>query len=189
MAYLIAVASSDEVNVDLTFGAAEGFTIYEVEGTSYRKKEYRQVPAEAEEETSGTDISRSDFGDDGDNTSNISDNRINSEEYRQESGNESNSADVGGNGYGCGGGNEAGCGTGGGCGAGGGCGHGGAQPKVELISDCRSLVCKKIGFQAQKQLEKKQIASFDVSCSVEDALTKISTYFDKLDNHKPYRRA
>ncbi|WP_044916988.1 NifB/NifX family molybdenum-iron cluster-binding protein [Butyrivibrio sp. WCE2006] len=147
MAYLIAVASSDDVNVDLTFGAAAGFTIYEVEGTSYRKKEYRQVP------------------------------------------NESNSADVGGNGYGCGGGNEAGCGTGGGCGAGGGCGHGGAQPKVELISDCRSLVCKKIGFQAQKQLEKKQIASFDVSCSVEDALTKISTYFDKLDNHKPYRRA
>ncbi len=153
MAYLIAVASSDEVNVDLTFGAAEGFTIYEVEGTSYRKKEYRQVPAEAEEETSGTDISKLDSC----------------------SGEENDTG--------------SGCGTGGGCGAGGGCGHGGAQPKVELISDCRSLVCKKIGFQAQKQLEKKQIASFDVSCSVEDALTKISTYFDKLDNHKPYRRA
>ena len=90
----------------------------------------------------------------------------------------------GGQGSGCGG-QTAGCGgnSGGGCG-----GAGGASKKVELIADCRSLVCQKIGFQAQKQLEKKAIAGFDVDCSVDEALAKIAAYFDKIDNHISLRR-
>lgn len=32
--------------------------------------------------------------------------------------------------------------------------QGGTFPKVQLLSDCRCIVCKKIGFNIQKQLEK-----------------------------------
>ncbi len=77
--------------------------------------------------------------------------------------------------------NGTGCG-----GAGGGCGAG--ISKVSLISDCRCVVCKKIGFQAQKQFEKKAISVFDVECTVDEALQKISFYYNKIDNHKSFRK-
>lgn len=69
----------------------------------------------------------------------------------------------------------------------GGCGAGEASAKVELISDCRCVVCKKIGFHIQKQLERKAISAFDVSCSVKEALEKISHYFTRMDNHESLR--
>ena len=171
MSYLIAVATSDAKAVDLGFGAAKGFHIYEVEGTEYKEKEYREF---AEDEAD--------------------------EAVSRQAGASSTSSEV--HSGGCGD-SQAGCnGQVGGCdgsGAGGACGgnaggHGGcggsdgALKKVELIADCRSLVCKKIGFQAQKQLEKKAIAGFDIECSVDEALTKIATYFDKIDNHVSLRR-
>lgn len=88
-------------------------------------------------------------------------------------------------------GNIGGCGKGG-CksGAGGGCsGSGEVSGKVEIVSDCRSIVCKKIGFHIQKQLERKAITSFDVDCTVEEALQKITAYFYKVDTHQSFRRA
>ncbi len=84
---------------------------------------------------------------------------------------------------GCGGNNGACCGNGKGCN-----GLSDVAVKVELISDCRCVVCKKVGFQAQKQFEKKAISVFDVDCKVEEALKKISFYFDKIDNHEVFRR-
>jgi hypothetical protein len=76
----------------------------------------------------------------------------------------------------------------GGCGNGGGCtGASGNFPKVELIRDCRCVVCKKIGFNVQKQFEKLAITSFDVDCTVELALKKITTYLEKMDNHQSLR--
>ena len=137
--YLIAVASSDGVNIDQSFGAANGFTIYEVEGTDYYRKEFRY----AEESSAGVNC-----------------------------------------GSGCGSeGSNKGCGSGSGC-----AGGGAANAKVDLIADCRSLVCKKIGFQAQKALEKKAISGFDIECTVNEALSKISAYFEKLDNHRSLRK-
>ena len=160
MSYLIAVATSDAKVVDLGFGAAKGFHIYEVEGTSYKEKEYREF---AEEEIS-SDVQSGCGG------------------QTSECGDTSNCGRPSG---GCGDGSQGGCGAGSQSGCG---GSDGALKKVELIADCRSLVCKKIGFQAQKQLEKKAIAGFDVDCSVDEALTKIATYFDKIDNHVSLRR-
>jgi len=149
MSYLIAVATSDAKVVDLGFGAAKGFHIYEVDGTEYKEKEYREF---AEEDTA--------------------------EQAAEGCGQDGQTAGCGGNsGSGCGGNSGGGCG-----------GAGGASKKVELIADCRSLVCQKIGFQAQKQLEKKAIAGFDVDCSVDEALAKIAAYFDKIDNHISLRR-
>lgn len=75
-----------------------------------------------------------------------------------------------------------GSGTGGGCG-----GAGGTSAKVELVSDCRCIVCKKIGFHIQKQLERKAISAFDVTCPVEEALKKIAYYFSRMDNHESLR--
>ena len=76
-----------------------------------------------------------------------------------------------------------------GCGGqGNGCsGPDGIISKVAIIADCRCVVCKKIGFQAQKQFEKKAISVFDVECTVEEALNKISYYYNKIDNHESFK--
>ena len=70
-----------------------------------------------------------------------------------------------------------------------GCGSGAGEgsSKVELISDCRCIVCKKIGFRIRKQLERKAISAFDVSAPVEEALAKIVYYFERMDNHESLR--
>lgn len=81
----------------------------------------------------------------------------------------------------CNQGEAGGCGTGG-CGA-----EGGHLQKVDLVADCRCIVCKKIGFQAQKQLEKLAISSFDVECTIEEALSKIVNYLYKVDSHQSLR--
>ncbi len=85
---------------------------------------------------------------------------------------------------------SGGCGSAHGCGngAGGGCGgRNEVSSKVELISDCRCIVCKKIGFHIQKQLERKAISAFDVSCLVEEALDKITMYYNRIDKHESLR--
>ena len=77
-----------------------------------------------------------------------------------------------------------GCGEGSGCGSGAGCGgNPGLHPNIELISDCRCIVCKKVGFRLLKELERRAIASFDIECEVGEALEKITAYFYKVDNH------
>ena len=88
------------------------------------------------------------------------------------------------------------CGNGGSCGNVSGCGGNGqgcgggteVLGKVALIEDCRAVVCRKIGFQAQKQFEKKAISVFDIEVSVEDALDKISSYYYKIDNRQSLRQ-
>ena len=82
-----------------------------------------------------------------------------------------------------------------GCGSNGcsGNGHGCSGPtdvidKVTLIEDCRCVVCKKIGFQAQKQFERKAISVFDVECEISEPLEKISNYYEKIDNHRSMRK-
>lgn len=79
------------------------------------------------------------------------------------------------------------CGNSDGCGSGCG-GQGGNSSKVELISDCRAVVCKKIGFHIQKQLERKAISFFDVSCTIKEALDKITAYYSRIDNHEALRK-
>ncbi len=139
MSYKIAVASSDGIQIDETFGAAKRFIIYEVADGTCRRLEERTFRKE-ETDNNGVSIA-------------------------------------------------AGCKKEGGCGGGtgGGCGAGEASEKVELISDCRCVVCKKIGFHIQKQLERRAISAFDVSVSVEEALEKISQYFSQMDNHESLR--
>lgn len=87
-------------------------------------------------------------------------------------------------------GNDGRCGKGScNAGSGGGCSGGSeVSAKVEFISDCRCIVCKKIGFHIQKQLGRKAITSFDVTCTVEEALQKITAYFHKVDTHQAFRR-
>ena len=147
MSYKIAVASSDGLQIDETFGSAEKFIIYEVLDGKYQKSEERL----SVQEVTGKETSQ--------------------ELIRE--------ACI----------PQGGCGTVGGCSgrAEGGCSGGNVSAKVELISDCRCVVCKKIGFNIQKQLERKAISAFDVSCTVEEALSKISHYFSRIDNHESLR--
>lgn len=147
MAYKIAVGSSDGTNVDLSFGSALEFYIYEVDGTQYRLLEKREYELPEGAAPVQADAAK-DCGD------------------------------------------SQGCGSGGGCGTGGGCGSGGgAFPKVQLVSDCRCVICAKVGFNIQKQFEKLAITSFDVDCTVTEALDKITVYFDKIDNHQSLRNS
>ena len=143
MSYKIAVATSDYINVDETFGQAKRFIIYEADGKNFKKLEERDV--------------EDDF---------VVECKI----------------------------SETGCGTGGGCGSGTGCsggsgcgGNGEVSFKISSLFDCRAIVCKKIGVSAQKQFEKKAISYFDVSCTVEEALDKITFYYDRIDNHMSLR--
>lgn len=138
MSYKIAIASSDEKNINETFGSAKSFTIYEVTDGVYSESEKRIFQSEA--------------------TENLSNN--------------------------C---NSTSCGSSNGCGSGCG-GQSDASSKVELISDCRAVVCKKIGFHIQKQLERKAISAFDVSCCIEEALSKITNYYSRIDRHESLRK-
>jgi predicted Fe-Mo cluster-binding NifX family protein len=61
------------------------------------------------------------------------------------------------------------------------------SPKVQLVSDCRCLLCTQIGFRILKQLSKKAISPFEIEGSIEDALEKIIKYYDRLDRHQPLR--
>lgn len=83
------------------------------------------------------------------------------------------------------------CGSGSGC-SGGGHGCGGSEEvsaKVSVIEDCRCVICKKIGFQAQKQFEKRAISVFDIECRITDAIDKIAAYYNKIDNGRSLRAA
>lgn len=145
MSYKIAIASSDEIHIDESFGSAKVFHIFEVTDGTYVKSEDRIVVEETETPEKAA--------------------------VTQES---------------CG--NSGGCGNNGCHTRTGGCsGNEGTSSKVELISDCRCIVCKKIGFHVQKQLERRAITSFGVDCSVEEALNKISSYFQKVDTHQSLR--
>ena len=138
MSYKIALASSDGTNIDVHFGAAGSFLIYEVsdEGafSLLERRDYDGV-----DEAAGS--------------------------------------------AGCGPAPD-GCGTASCGGQGKGCGQGAAvSAKVRLVEDCRCVVAAKIGFNVTKQLEKKAISGFDVECTVQEALEKITKYFHSVDNH------
>ncbi|MGI6108430.1 MAG: hypothetical protein ACOYB8_01120 [Eubacteriaceae bacterium] len=142
MNYRIAVASSDRIHVDLSFGSAKGFDIYEVNGKNFRFMEERiYVPSEvtaARKDNCPTENS---------------------------CGNTERS-----------------------CGNGMFCTHGETVfPKLQLIRDCRCLVCLKAGFSIQKQLEKMAVILFDVDSSTEEVLTGITGYLDRIDNHQSLR--
>ncbi|MBQ9279377.1 MAG: hypothetical protein IJ224_12175 [Lachnospiraceae bacterium] len=159
MSYKIAVATSDEINVDETFGQAKRFIIYEADGKTYKKIEERDV-----EDGSDADNKASESVQEGCELSAGCDPKPESCEA------------------------GAGCGSGTGCGGGGGCGgNGEVSYKIFSLFDCRAVVCKKIGVSAQKQFEKKAISYFDVSCSIEEALDKITFYYNRIDNHVSLR--
>ncbi|MBR1815224.1 MAG: hypothetical protein IJ763_00830 [Lachnospiraceae bacterium] len=165
MSYKIAVASSDELNVDETFGQARRFIIYEADGREYKKLEERVV------EDAGQDGAQDISGVGGSEPAGCNPDAAGCD---VNSGCSPETAD---------------CGSGDGCGSGGGCGNGGGanHAKLSLVLDCRALVCKKIGFSVQKQLEKKAISSFDVACPIEEALDKITFYYNRMDNHQSLR--
>ena len=155
MDYKIAVASSDGIRIDRSFGAADFFDIYEVEGTEYHLLARREISLpEAQKQTDDTA-------------------RAVTANFRKEQKD-------------CGTGTD--CGSSESCGSGKGCGvSSGSFPKVELVRDCRCIVCAKIGFQIQKQLERMAITAFDIDCTVEEALEKITTYLQKTDHHQSLR--
>lgn len=169
MTYKIAVASSDCITVDGAFGEVTEFRIYQVEGEQYTQVEYRKMPEPLIQKPEDTAVAQ----------------RADSTDQQNCSGQDSDPIEAGCCGRQDSNPTEAGCC--GGHGGHGGCGCGtpdGSSIRIEALSDCRSIVCKKIGPHAKKLLERKAIAAFDVDCSVEDALKKIIFYYNRMDRHK-----
>ncbi len=152
MSYKIAVASSDGVHIDFSFGGAKQFRIYEAEGPEYRFAETRNCESYMQAYTDAQEYLKC-----GVDTSVESVQSCDSRNPCMESA-------------------EGTCGTA--CG-----GKNGAGEKVNLIADCRCVVCRKIGFHVQKQLEKLAVIGFDVDCSVDEALQKITQYLVRVDGH------
>ena len=169
MTYKIAVASSDGITVDGAFGEVTEFRIYQVEGEQYTQVEYRKMPEPLIQKPEDTAVAQ----------------RADSTDQQNCSGQDSEHTEAG-----CCGGQDSDpteAGYCGGHGGHGGCGCGtpdGSSVRIKVLSDCRSIVCKKIGPHAKKLLERKAIAAFDVDCSVEDALKKIILYYNRKDRHK-----
>lgn len=61
--------------------------------------------------------------------------------------------------------------------------------RVSLISDCRALLCKKIGTNFEKQLGRKGIISYQIDEPIEEALQIIIEYYRKVDNHISLRNS
>jgi hypothetical protein len=168
MAYKIAIGSSDEVNV-------QTFLIYDVWGTKYRLAERREVveDTKADEGVKSEASAKTCSYGETDNLSTID--KRSSNEQCGAYGESTGSCGISGSHGACGG-SSTGCG-----GSGSGClGPTEVVSKVALIADCRCVVCKKVGFQAQKQFEKKAISVFDVECTIEEALDKITSYYAKV---------
>lgn len=135
MGYRIAVATSDGVNVDLHFGAANAFAIYDVEGLDFKKTEARVVP-----DSEGTPSQGCSSG----------------------------------SGSSC----DSGCGDRNRC-------HGVEKsPAVEMLSDCRCIVCTKVGRSIIRQFEQRAISTFDITMPINEALPKIVGYYHKIDIKK-----
>ncbi len=134
MAYKVAVATSDGIHVDLSFGSAPSFLIYEVDNNLQIHLQETRVYEEIDKQEDGSLDCK-----------NV----------------------------------PEGCHGGHGCG-----GHQKSAPKIRLVEDCRCVLCKKIGFQAQKQLEKKAITAFAVEYEIVAALGRIISYFDRVDHHR-----
>ena len=162
MSYKIAIGSSDGVNIDLKFGAVDYFSIYEVEGTNYEFVEKRSVNPNDEKVILFDRKDKKTVGDKSSCNTSIG---------------------CGNKNIGCGNNANSGCsGNGGGC-----LGPSDVTDRVDVVSDCRCVVCAKVGFQAQKQFEKKAISVFDIECDIELALQKITAYYDKIDSHRSLR--
>ncbi|QNU68610.1 hydrogenase [Ruminiclostridium herbifermentans] len=162
MSYKIAIASTDGIHVNAHFRSSLIFYIVEVnDDGSYFFKEERIVPSLAVDQVSDDKLSSC---------------------GNKEVFSENNS-----------------CGSNSNCGSGScsnlhinGCGGGHSDEQIEqrvsLISDCRCLLCKKIGPSAERQLARKAITTFQIDNKIDFLLAKIIDYYTKVDNHISLRK-
>ena len=61
------------------------------------------------------------------------------------------------------------------------------EVRVNILSDCRCVLCSKIGFSGVKALESKKIIPLDVVGPVKDSVNQVVDYFYRLDNHLSMR--
>ncbi len=57
------------------------------------------------------------------------------------------------------------------------------KAKIEVLKDCRCLICKKIGDNADRHLQRSAITVFAIEGEVEEIIKKIVNYYEKMDNH------
>jgi nitrogen fixation protein NifX len=120
MAYNIAVASTDGINIDKHFGASDSFFIIKVNDDGTYENLGERVVAEAQKDISSTSC-------------------------------------------------------------GGYSGDPSIQKKIEVISDCKCLLCSKCGPGSEKKIGKNNISAFEIDLKIDEALKKIIKYYKKSD--------
>ena len=163
MSIKVAIASSDSLNVDLHFGQAKSFLIYELKESKFVLTEKREFPASETErrELPATPVVEPAVPEPG--------RRV---ETTSAAGDVSDCNPSGG--FACG----SGCGgSGGGCGGGAG---GPLAPAVELLLDCRAVVAAQIGQGMGRQFQRNAISVFDIELPIEEALNKLAAYYLKF---------
>ena len=169
MSYKVAIASTDGINVDAHFGGASSFLIYEVNADgSYENKEVRIVPGSNRDISSDSIIPSKEI----ENSCVSSSNCLSNSDCSPNSNCGSNDGNKSASGGGCGGHSDS-----------------KIDANVLLITDCRCLLCNKVGAGAERQLGRKAITAFQVDYKIEDALAKIINYYTKIDNHISLRSA
>ena len=170
MSIKVAIATADKINIDLHFGKAAQFQIYELRGDHFEFLEARNAPKSAQTPAphqtgrggAHAGESRNFSGDNGGSL--VACGSDFSGEYRDQfTGNESA----------CGG-----CGTL--CGSGCGGGSGPILPAVELLLDCRAIVAAQVGQNVRRQFEKNAVSVFDIELPISQALTKLAAYYTKF---------
>ena len=126
MAYNIAVASTDGINIDKHFGASDSFFVIKVNDDGTYENLEERVVKEGQNSSTSTSC-----------------------------------------GYSCGGHSDP-----------------AIQKKIEVISDCRCLLCSKCGPGSEKQLGKNNISAFEINLKIEEVLKTIIKYYQKSDEHQ-----
>lgn len=162
----VAIASSDGLNIDLHFGQAKSFYIYELKDGTFVQTETRSLPVK--ENVQNTQTAHNGVAANG----NAGFGGSSSSDTSVDAGSSS--------GFGCGSG--FGC-SGGGNGCGGGCGGGASgplAPAVELLLDCRAIIAAQIGQNIGRQFQRNAISVFDIELPVKEALQKLAAYYAKF---------
>ena len=172
MGIKVAVTSSDGLNINLHFGQAKSFLIYELKDNKFTLSEKREVPADAFAE--GALRHRERHCNAGQKQSGglflaslrAAVLRRAQGPQREEHGPQDEAFCCPGGGSGCGG-----------CGGG---ASGPLAPAVELLLDCQAVIAAQIGQNMRRQFERNAISVFDIELPVTQALEKLAAYYSKL---------
>ena len=175
MGIKVAIASSDGLKIDLHFGQAKEFFIYELQKDAFVQIERRELAVNSGEAALRHRERHCNAGQKQSGGLFLASLRaavLRRAQGPQGEGHGPREDELSG-GFACPGG-------GGGCGGCGGGTSGPLAPAVELLLDCQAVIAAQIGQNMRRQFERNAISVFDIELPVTQALEKLAAYYSKL---------